>query len=210
LKEQKRVITALAFAPDGQSLASCSRDQTVVQWDVKKGQPLYRKELVSRWMSTVAFSADGRLILVGDDHGAVTVFDQQSGEEKQSFARRDHVPAPTDRISALAISPDGKLAAFAFLGYNVEVWDLATKRRLQTLRDSAGVTNTITFSPDSQCVLSGNYNGTFTVWAVQTGGRLRAWRAHTSGVNLLAFSPDGLRIVSTSDGAPYSVNVFER
>src|SRR5205085_11925217 len=109
-----------------------------------------------------AFSADGRLIQVGDQYGAVIVFDPQSGEVTQDFVRYQQVSPPTERVSTLALSPDGKLVAFAFLGYTVEVWDLATKKHVQTLRDSAGIINTLSFSPDSRCVLSGNYNGTFS------------------------------------------------
>ncbi len=210
LNQQHAVITALAFAPDGQTLVSCSRDQTVVQWDVRKGQPLWQIPWASRWMSIVAFSADGNLILVGDEYGAVIVFDPQSGKVEHQFMRHNHVNPPLDRLRALAVSPDGKLAAFAFLSGTIEVWDLTTETLVQTMRNGAGVINTIVFSPNGLNLLSGNHNGTFNLWSVQNGLTQWMWRAHTSGVNLLAFSPDGRRIISTADGTPYSVNVFDR
>jgi hypothetical protein len=209
LQRQRLVITALAFSPDGQTLVSCSRDQTIVWWDVRTGQPLREIQWVSRWMSLVTFSPDGRWLLVGDDYGAVMVFEAQSGQIKQSFVRHELVEPPTDRIRTLALSPDGQRVAFGFLGSYIEIWDLAKKQVLQKLRGSSGVINTLSFSPDGRRLLSGNHNGTFNLWGVHTGTPLQAWQAHTSGVRLLAFSPDGQRIFSTAEGSPYSVNVFE-
>jgi WD40 repeat protein len=210
LRQQRAVITALAFAPDGQSLVACSRDQTLVQWDLKTGQPLWQGSWASRWVSSVAFSADGQLILAADDHGAVIIFEPQSGETKHQFVRYKHVNPPFERLRTLTVSPDGKLVAFAFLSGAIELWDLASEKLVRTMRDSAGVINTLSFSPDSQCLLSGNHNGTYSKWAIATGGKLHSWRAHSSGVKLLTFSPDGRWIISTADGTPYSVNVFDR
>ncbi len=209
LNRHQAIVTALTFSPDGQTLVSCGRDQNIVQWDVKTGRPIRELTWASRWMSTVLFTPDGRQVLVGDEYGAVIAFDAQSGAVTQNFVRHDQVEPPTDRIRALALAPDGQRVAFAFLGRKVEIWELTTKKLLQTLRDSAGITDTVAFAPDGQHLLSGNHNGTFNLWDLQTGASLRAWQSHTSAVTRLAFSPNGKMILSTADGSPYAVSVFE-
>ena len=182
LNQHSSIVTALGFSPDGQTLVSCGRDQTIVQWDVKSGRPLRERKWASRWMSTVLYTPDGRQVLVGDEYGAVIGFDAQSGAVTQSFVWHEQVGAPTDRIRALALDPAGERVAFAFLGYKVEIWDLATKKLLQTLRGGAGVTDTIAFAPGGQRLLAGNHNGTFNLWDLRSGAMLRAWQAHTSAV----------------------------
>lgn len=209
LQRQQSVITALAFAPDGQTLVTCSRDQSIVLWDVQTGQPRRELQWASRWMSSVSFTPDGKLLLVCDEFGAVLRFDLATSSVKDTFVRHEFVQPPTDRIRALALSPDGQRVAFGFLGYYLEVWDLNERKLVQTLRGSAGVPRTLAFAPDSQQLLSGNHNGTFNLWDIATGKALRTWQAHLSGVAQVAFTPKDRRILSTADGTPSLVNVFE-
>lgn len=209
LQQQRSVITALAFSPDGQTLASCSRDQNIVLWNVQTGKARSEIQVISRWLSKVAFSPDGRWLLVADDYGAVMTFDPQSGQVKNDFVRHKLVEPPLGKIRTLALSADGQLVAFGFLGSYVEIWDLAAQKLRVRMRDASGVINALSFSPDGQRLLSGNHNGTFNLWGTRTGTPLQAWQAHTSGVGLVAFAPDGKRIFSTAEGSPYVVNVFE-
>jgi WD40 repeat protein len=71
-------LADVALSPDGTRLA-CARVQgPVVVYDVATGQPLEPRFVVpgepSLYYRTVAFSADGRLLAVGDHPGRVTVF----------------------------------------------------------------------------------------------------------------------------------------
>lgn len=209
LNRHQAIVTALTFSPDGQTLVSCGRDQTIVQWDVNTGRPIRELKWASRWMSTVMFTPDGRQVLVGDEYGAVIGFDTQSGASTRNFVWHEQVASPTARLRALALAPDGQRVAFVFLDRKVEIWDLTTKKLLQTLRNSAGITDTVAFAPDGQQVLTGNHNGTFNLWDLKTGASLRAWQSQNSAVTRLAFAPNGKMILSTTDGSPRAVNVFE-
>lgn len=57
-----RFVTALAFSPDGDLLASASQDRTVRLWDVAKGEEIYRLKGHTNTVCTVAFSPDGKTI----------------------------------------------------------------------------------------------------------------------------------------------------
>ena len=53
-------IQALAFAPDGKTLASATFDHTVTLWDTNTQQELAALKLESENARSIAFSPDGR------------------------------------------------------------------------------------------------------------------------------------------------------
>jgi len=68
-------VNAVAFSPDGQTLASGSNDYTVKLWDVNSGRELRSLEGHSRSVNAVAFSPDGRTLASGSADGQVRLWD---------------------------------------------------------------------------------------------------------------------------------------
>src|SRR5262249_33625449 len=54
-------VTALAFAPDGRTLAVGEDGRAVTLWEAATGRPVWRLAVPLRFPHTLAFSADGRL-----------------------------------------------------------------------------------------------------------------------------------------------------
>jgi WD domain, G-beta repeat len=77
----------VAFAPDGQTLASSSDDGTVRLWRVADGQPLRTLEGHTTWVMSVAFAPDGQTLASTGDR---TV--QLWGVPRPAQAISDHVP----------------------------------------------------------------------------------------------------------------------
>lgn len=62
-------VRSVAFSPDGQTVASGSKDKTIQLWDVATGALV--KTLVGHtdWVWSVAFSPDGQMLASGsEDH----------------------------------------------------------------------------------------------------------------------------------------------
>jgi WD40 repeat protein len=71
-------VYAVAFSPDGHTLASGSADQTVRLWDVTDsahpmplGQPLTGH---TDWVNAVAFSPDGQTLATGGDDRTIRLW----------------------------------------------------------------------------------------------------------------------------------------
>jgi WD40 repeat protein len=58
-------VLAVAFSPDGQTVATASWDGTSRLWDVATGKPLGPQQIHQRTVRDVAFSPDGKTLLTG-------------------------------------------------------------------------------------------------------------------------------------------------
>jgi WD40 repeat protein len=113
-----------ALSPDGRRLACMDRDRTTQQplvrvYDVESG----RQELTipgpPSWISSLAYSPDGKRLATGCADENVKLWDTTTGQEVLTLT------AHFDRVIGVAFSPDGR--RLAACGYDaVTVWDAAS------------------------------------------------------------------------------------
>ncbi|KAM0274353.1 hypothetical protein ACHAQH_007919 [Verticillium albo-atrum] len=72
-------VTSVAFAADGQRLASASGDKTVKIWDAATGACLQTLEGHGDWVTSVAFAADGQRLASASDDETVKIWDAATG-----------------------------------------------------------------------------------------------------------------------------------
>ncbi len=108
-------VCAVAFHPDGQRVASAgtsfaqfSTRAEVNLWDRATGQELFAFRGEATGINGVAFSRDGRRLAAAGNDQTVKVWDVLAGQDVRLFAR-----AGASDVSALAVSPDGRLVACA-------------------------------------------------------------------------------------------------
>jgi WD40 repeat protein len=199
---------ALAFSPDGKGLVvRRAGDAPIRLYDVKTGEirqrfggagatPVYGTPFYYGYGVTAvpapAFSPDGKFLAAGGDT-AVRVWEAATGKEVVPHA--GHGGA----VTALALSPDGKLVASKGEDGTVRLWDAATGKERHEFR-VPGIAG-VAFAPDGRTVALGLAAGAVRLYEAATGKELHGLAAHPNGIAALAFSADCKTLASrgTSD-----------
>jgi WD40 repeat protein len=101
-------------------------------------------------------------------------------------------------VTAVAISPDGRLALSGSWDNTLKVWDLASGKALRTLSGHSNYVTAVAISPDGRLALSGSWDKTLKVWDLESGKELRTLSGHANDVTAVAISPDGRLALSGS------------
>jgi WD40 repeat protein len=196
-------LHALAFSPEGASLASGDQTGRVQLWDVSSGDELLTLQLGKRAIRGIAFSPDGMTLAITDDASGVQLWDLGGG---RPLGAVDGGSEP--RALAPCFSVDGKLLAFANPAGEVTFWDRSGGRAQAKTQSGARGSLALAFAPDSQSVAVGSEDdGIITLIDVRTGQR--RWTAEPGPTALaggLAFAPDGRTILVGGDGEPRFVD----
>ena len=158
------------------------------------------------WVSSVAFSPDGKMLASGSHDETVRLWRVSDGSLLRTL--EGHTAA----VSNVAFSPDGQTLASGAQDHTVRLWRVSDGALLHTLEGHAHAVTSVAFSPDGQALASGAQDHTVRLWRTSDGALLRTLEGHASGVTSVAFAPDGqtlatgaldrtARLWRTSDGA---------
>jgi len=139
------------------------------------------------------FTPDGSGFLCGEMDGRVRILDSKTLELRGEF------PAHENAVSAIALSPDGKVLATAQAqgSTHIKLWDFEARRPLDALVGHAACVTSLSFSPDGRLLASGSADHTLRIWDVATRRETRRLLGHRSEVTGVRFSPDGERLYSS-------------
>jgi WD40 repeat protein len=221
LRGDRQPVWAVAFAPDGYTLAAGSISDRVTIWEIATRKQRASLERGLGESYGMAFSPDGKTLAVGDFKssadqfsGGISLWDLASGQCRAVLSR-----TPPRGVGRLAYSPNGKTIAAIEYGKqprgqanrNVALWDSDARAVKADLPDE-DVTS-LAFSPDGKILVravavredSRPLRPEVRRWDIAAGRELPvlAKPGSSAPINSLAYSPDS----QTLAGADYLGNI---
>jgi WD40 repeat protein len=184
-------VTCVAFSPDGNVLASGSRDRTLNLWPMQALWSMRPLTGFTHSVSTLAFSPEGTKLAAGSLDRSIKVWQFPQGRESSEFCD----PAG---VLCVALSPDGRILASGGMGKGV--WLREGNQKEGLLYSPEGMW-CLAFSLDGKILAGGGLDKIIRLWQVETGeeiARLKGHEGTLAGVKAIAFSPDGKLLASGS------------
>ncbi|WP_019486777.1 MULTISPECIES: serine/threonine-protein kinase [Kamptonema] len=189
--EHSNAVGAVAFSPDGLTIASGSKDKTIKIWDLATGNLIRSFDGDSSAIWSVAFNSNGTRLAAGTSYWRILLWNLKTGELVRTV---DHDAA----VWSVAIAPDGLTLASGSSDKTSKTWNVATGDLIYNLPDHSDYVYSVAISPDGKTLVSGSKDKTITIVDVETGRLINTIDGHSDQVRSVAISPDGKTLVSGS------------
>lgn len=178
---------ALAYAPDGQTLATCG-DWTAL-WHAADGQP--QRTLARGYGGTgVHFSPDGQQLM----RIAGNALDEWRISDGTLLRT---LPLPSALLGCAAISPDGSLYACYDGDQQVTIWRTSDGSEVSVCATTA--VRALAFSPDNMYIYFARQDDQLQCRGVSDGHLRYQQLAGANLINVMACSPDGQLVATARD-----------
>lgn len=177
-------VTALAFSPDGKTLAAALQDATVA---LRDGVTLGLRFVLRGHLNTayaLAFSPDSSLLASGGNDDQVRLWSVATGKELRLLVGH------TESVNALVFFPDGKrLASGGSFDETVRIWSLDGDA-YSVLRGSVDVDALALTADGRTLAVAGSVDDAVQIWDVPAATVTATLTGH-GGVRHLALLSDG-------------------
>ena len=205
-------IYAVAISPDGQYAAAGRANQiflhhvpskrevgrltdpSLLEQGVYKNSGIAHLDLVQ----SLRFSPDSSLLVSGG-YRTVKFWQRARNVRKQEFTGLE------GPMRSLAVSHDGKWAAFGEASGKIKLYELANNALKQTLEGHAGAVSGLAFSQDSGKLITGSQDKTIRVWNVADGKQVAIIET-PAPVNAVAFVSEDQQLAA--GGADHVIRVW--
>lgn len=186
-------IQATAFAQDGRTLLTASKDGSLKVWDSATGVPI--RTIMLPDGPAFALTAKDQKALTGHVNGTVVLWDLATGSKISTFKRNDA------RVWSVTFVDDGAKFAVSSHDWKTALWDVSnTSDPVHVFEGHKSAAQVVAYTrtPRGPVIATGGADKRIKLWHAETFKLLRTYRGHRDFVNHIVFSDDGTRMASAS------------
>jgi WD40 repeat protein len=192
--------SGVAFAPQGDTLATGCFDGQLDLWRVPDGALVKRIGGYSGWVNELAYSPDGEHLAaiynVPDDRVQVWKLPEGTPSFTLTGGHFTRVAYSADGRTLATVLAQAEFDPYGWPAGHVQLWSASEGVELARLDVEDAVS--IAFSPDGRVLATGSLDGTLRLWGVAEDILLLEARGHDDTIERVAFTPDGTLLVSGS------------
>ena len=183
-------VRSVSFSPSSTMLAS-GGSGTVKLWEASTLAHIATLE--NGTIGSVSFAPSSTMLASGGS-GTVKLW------EASTLAHVATLKA-NGWVESVSFSPDGAFLAAGLSDGWIELWDVAKRDRIATLRGHTEQVTSVSFSPSSTILASGSFDETVKLWDVAKSENSATFEMQAFGVWSVSFSPDGETLAAALLGA---------
>ena len=196
---------ALAWSPDGRTLAEGGQWCSTRLWNMEAGNPVLTLPRTLRgYACCLSYSPEGRTVAIGDGNGTVRL------QDTESISASRLLPGYETCDMKAAVSPDSSALAYVTNDGDVRVWRIGTHEEPRRLGPTTGFRESLVFgvawSSDGK-LLGVMSDSLVQIWDVATGDQIVDLQ-EPIGRGWIDFSPVS-RIVATRDYVHPAVRIWD-
>lgn len=200
------LFRSLHFSSDGKIFAQVNYKE-IYLYDTVTGETKHILKRDQDYITSMAFSPDGKTLASGSKDQTIYLWDVDSGAHKQTL--RGH-PAEVTRLS---FNPGSSTLTSISKDNTIYLWDISTGERKKTLADKGLITDQldkpetvekVSFSPDKSILATIRFNNTIRLWDTTTGTLKQTFSSQdtdkqekdiSKNIEFVLFSPDNRTVV---------------
>jgi len=191
-------VQAVTFSANGRRAISVSNAKRVKVWSASNGLLVRsfrgKYKYLEYWAkTTIAFSPDGRLVLM--DCMDTQIWDIEKGTQLLTIPARSTALAA--EVKDAAFAPDGHY--FVMGGWGLEFREVATGHQNKRFKGLSWDVQALDYAPDGRTLLTASKDGTLTLWDLRSGKEIRTFARESGSVHKIRYSPDGRYVLSAKN-----------